>query len=255
MKGADRPLIICWLIRSALMQPQGHMWCRQSCAHSGNPFQKVCTLCVQGTTAFIASAWATHAASCRAHGLGLFQPSKSLFLAGAVTLWGTRLAGYLFYRVLKTGKDSRLSFLFPKDEKEPFLTGQSKWVTRPLSPSDWHILMTACWLLVGLQFMRNFACICRWHQEHKEAACFTAALPCRYPLKLAGFWSAQSLWGWIVLLPVTVSQVRMYSMPAATPMRACTHTISFEGVIDEELPQVLADSVLERYWWSLREIS
>ena len=91
-------------------------------------------LCVQGTTAFIASAWATHAASCRAHGLGLFQPSKSLFLAGAVTLWGTRLAGYLFYRVLKTGKDSRLSFLFPKDEKEPFLTGQSKWVTcYPLS--------------------------------------------------------------------------------------------------------------------------
>ena len=31
---------------------------------------------------------------------------------------------------------------------------------------------------------------------------------CRYPLKLAGFWTAQSLWGWIVLLPVTVSQVR-----------------------------------------------
>ena len=85
-------------------------------------------LCLQGTTAFIASAWATHAASCRVHNLGLFQPSKSLFLAGAVTLWGTRLAGYLFWRVLQTGKDSRLSFLFPKDDKEPFLTGQSKYV-------------------------------------------------------------------------------------------------------------------------------
>ena len=82
--------------------------------------------CLQGTTAFIASAWATHAASCRVHNLGLLQPSKSLFLAGAVTLWGTRLAGYLFWRVLQTGKDSRLSFLFPRDDKEPFLTGQSK---------------------------------------------------------------------------------------------------------------------------------
>jgi steroid 5-alpha reductase family enzyme len=58
--------------------------------------------------------------------LGLFQPSKSLFLAGAVTLWGTRLAGYLFWRVLQTGKDSRLNFLFPKDDKEPLLAGQSK---------------------------------------------------------------------------------------------------------------------------------
>ena len=110
-----------------------HMRCRQSCIRSGSPCHEARMPRLQGTTAFIASAWATHAASCRAHGLGLFQPSKSLFLAGAVTLWGTRLAGYLFYRVLKTGKDSRLSFLFPKDEKEPFLTGQSKWVIRPLS--------------------------------------------------------------------------------------------------------------------------
>ena len=52
---------------------------------------------------------------------------------------------------------------------------------------------------------------------------------------------------------MTVSQVRIYSILAATPMRACTHTISIEGVIDEELPQVLAASVLERYWWSLRK--
>jgi steroid 5-alpha reductase family enzyme len=80
----------------------------------------------QGTSAFIASAWATHAAACHANGLRLFQPSKSLFLAGAVTLWGTRLAGYLFWRVLQTGKDARLSQFFPRDDKEPLLTGQSQ---------------------------------------------------------------------------------------------------------------------------------
>jgi steroid 5-alpha reductase family enzyme len=28
----------------------------------------------------------------------------------------------------------------------------------------------------------------------------------RYPLKLAGFWTAQGLWGWICLLPVSVAQ-------------------------------------------------
>ena len=81
-----------------------------------------------------------------------------LFDAGAVTLWGTRLAGYLFWRVLQTGKvsavrrhrcavmassyllikrsmlaeisvcaqDSRLSQFFPKDDKEPLLVGQSQ---------------------------------------------------------------------------------------------------------------------------------
>ncbi len=74
--------------------------------------------------------------------------------AGAVTLWGSRLAGYLFWRVLQTGKDARLNQFFPKDDKEPFLFGQSQ-----------------------------------------------------YPIKLAGFWSVQSLWSWVVLLPVTVSQV------------------------------------------------
>ena len=43
-----------------------------------------------------------------------------------MTLWGARLAGYLFWRVLKTGKDARLNQFFPKDDKEPFLTGQSR---------------------------------------------------------------------------------------------------------------------------------
>ena len=208
-------------------------------------------LSVQGTTAFIASAWATHAASCRAHGLGLFQPSKSLFLAGAVTLWGTRLAGYLFYRVLKTGKDSRLSFLFPKDEKEPFLTGQSKWVTCPLSIRT-RILTTACCLLTVLHTIRGFACICRWQHEPMQAACFTAALPCRYPLKLAGFWSAQSLWGWIVLLPVTVSQVSIYPVLAAPSMQTGICTSSMKAA---QLTQGLADPVLGRYWRTCRKVA
>lgn len=29
---------------------------------------------------------------------------------------------------------------------------------------------------------------------------------CRYPLKLAGFWTAQGLWAWVCLLPITVGQ-------------------------------------------------
>ena len=72
-----------------------------------------------------------------------------------------------------------------------------------------------------------------------------AVLPSRYPLKLAGFWSAQSLWGWIVLLPVTVSQVRMHSVPAAIAMRACTCMSSVEGVTFEQLTICLLILCLE----------
>lgn len=38
---------------------------------------------------------------------------------------------YLFYRVIKLGKDARLSQFFPKDASEPFLTGQSMWGPKP----------------------------------------------------------------------------------------------------------------------------
>ena len=31
-------------------------------------------------------------------------------------------------------------------------------------------------------------------------------------MKLAGFWTAQSMWGWVVLLPITVAQVRRTSV-------------------------------------------
>lgn len=68
-----------------------HSWlikrCRSHCLHA-----------LQGTAAFIASAWATHAAACRAHGLALLAPSRSLLLAGCVTLWGARLAGCVLTR-------------------------------------------------------------------------------------------------------------------------------------------------------------
>lgn len=54
------------------------------------------------------SAWFTHAMACKAAGVGLLAPSKSLLLTCLVTAWGARLAGYLFYRVLVVGKDGAL---------------------------------------------------------------------------------------------------------------------------------------------------
>ena len=60
---------------------------------------------MQGTSAFIGSAWFTHSMACKAAGIGLLAPSKSLLLTCLVTAWGARLAGYLFYRVLAVGKD------------------------------------------------------------------------------------------------------------------------------------------------------
>lgn len=63
---------------------------------------------VQGTSAFIGSAWATHYIGCKAAGISLLSPTKGLLMTGLVTLWGARLAGYLFYRVLVVGEDARL---------------------------------------------------------------------------------------------------------------------------------------------------
>ena len=81
---------------------------------------------VQGTTAFIGSVWATHALHCSVNSLSLLQPSKSLLLTVMVSLWGARLAGFLFNRVLQVGKDSRLDDFFPKKPDEPLLTGESR---------------------------------------------------------------------------------------------------------------------------------
>ena len=43
---------------------------------------------------------------CHANGLSLLQPSKSLLLTAMVTLWGARLAGFLFSRVLQVSPNS-----------------------------------------------------------------------------------------------------------------------------------------------------
>merc|ERR1712091_653224 len=98
-----------------------------------------------GTGAFVASAWATQRALAPAAGGGL-----PMILTAAVSLWGARLASFLFYRVCAVGEDKRLHFLFPKDKSEPWCTG-----------------------------------------------------PSAFPLKLAGFWTLQTLWSWVCLLPVT----------------------------------------------------
>ena len=104
--------------------------------------------------------------------------------------------------------------------------------------------MTACWLLAALRTARGLACNW-WHHRRIQAACFpSAVLPCRYPLKLAGFWSAQSLWGWIVLLPVTVAQVRVLYAPAAPPMPACTCASRSTAATEADLTQALVGPVL-----------
>lgn len=64
----------------------------------------MCHVLLQGTGSFVASAWTTHAVACRLQGLTLLQPSKSLLVTTCVTLWGLRLGGYLFYRVMQVGQ-------------------------------------------------------------------------------------------------------------------------------------------------------
>lgn len=89
---------------------------------------KVTDLC--GTSAFIASAWATHAAACKAAGrpiAGRGAPGRSLALTLLTTAWGVRLSAYLFGRVVRLGKDERLSRFFPADRGEPWLTGPSRY--------------------------------------------------------------------------------------------------------------------------------
>ncbi|KAK9825343.1 hypothetical protein WJX74_011074 [Apatococcus lobatus] len=80
-----------------------------------------------GTSAFIASSIATHVIYCRHFGVSLLAPSKSLLVTAMISLWGARLAGYLFYRILQTGQDKRLNQFFPQKPDEPFLTGPSRW--------------------------------------------------------------------------------------------------------------------------------
>ena len=64
----------------------------------------------------------------RHFGVALLAPTKSLLVTACISLWGARLAGYLFYRILQTGQDKRLNQFFPQKPDEPFLTGPSKYV-------------------------------------------------------------------------------------------------------------------------------
>lgn len=79
--------------------------CQGSCAHSSVTILAQSAGALQGCGTFSVSAWATLAAASHGHGLDVFSYRKPLFLTVAVTCWSVRLAGFLFYRVLQTGKD------------------------------------------------------------------------------------------------------------------------------------------------------
>jgi len=63
---------------------------------------KLTDLC--GTGGFVVSAVASLHAASQAAPLG----PRALLLGGAIAVWGARLGGYLFKRVLETGEDERL---------------------------------------------------------------------------------------------------------------------------------------------------
>lgn len=90
-----------------------------------------------GTAGFVAGAWATHGAACRAAGRRLLAPTRGLALTLAVSAWAARLGGHLFARVLKTGKDERLDPLFgpPYPVKlAGFWAAQAAWAWVGLLP-------------------------------------------------------------------------------------------------------------------------
>jgi steroid 5-alpha reductase family enzyme len=83
-----------------------------------------------GTSAFVASAWATHAAAAAAGGVGLFAPTRGFALTAVVTAWGVRLGGYLFSRVLRTGGDARLDPFFPRKKGDLPLKLAGFWLAQ-----------------------------------------------------------------------------------------------------------------------------
>lgn len=100
-----------------------------------------------------------------AHRNGVFSSVKSLASSRqivvnvAIMIWGSRLASYLFTRVLKLGEDKRLN-KFYRQPGEPYFDSKRS----------------------------------------------------NYPIKLSTFWIIQSLWGFLLLLPVTF----LNSAPAST---------------------------------------
>jgi steroid 5-alpha reductase family enzyme len=95
-----------------------------------------------GTGAFVLSVWATFGALRHQNGLiapGKPLPLRPLLLAGAVSLWGMRLGGFLFSRILNSPEDNRLSEFFPKQGELPiklagFWNVQACWAFFTLLP-------------------------------------------------------------------------------------------------------------------------
>eukprot|EP00210_Caulerpa_lentillifera_P000487 g470.t1 len=83
--------------------------------------------------------------SCLQNGVPFLRPTSSLLLTSCVSLWGTRLASFLFYRILHTGHDSRFAGFFPK-ENEPWIIGPSMY---PLKLAGFWSLQ-ALWPMVVL---------------------------------------------------------------------------------------------------------
>mmetsp|Transcript_12921 Transcript_12921/g.16997 ORF Transcript_12921/g.16997 Transcript_12921/m.16997 type:complete len:312 (+) Transcript_12921:34-969(+) len=76
-------------------------------------------------------------------------------LNACITLWGTRLAGYLFRRVLKVGGDDRLDSFFP-EKGEKWFDPQKSFYPVKLS-SFWIIQAMWGWLVSAPVTMANFA--------------------------------------------------------------------------------------------------
>jgi len=135
-----------------------------------------------GTGAFVVSTVAVASRCLRSRGS---LPPVAGLLTGCVALWGTRLALYLFGRILATGHDTRLAAFLPAP-------GEG-WLDRS-----------------GANF----------------------------PIKLAGFWTIQSLWAFVVLLPVTVALAAPVSaLSRITP----THLLAAVGFAVGFACEALAD--------------
>ena len=94
-----------------------------------------------GTGAFVLSVWSTYGLLRYQNGLVSPHkplPSRPLLLTLAVSVWGARLGGFLFNRILQSPEDSRLSEFFPK------VPGQV-----PIKLAFfWHL--QACWAFFSL---------------------------------------------------------------------------------------------------------
>jgi steroid 5-alpha reductase family enzyme len=106
-----------------------------------------------------------------------FPKMRLLLLNCMVIAWGTRLASYLFSRVLKLGEDKRFTDFFKKPGEKYF------------DPK------------------RSF-----------------------YPVKLAGFWVIQTMWGFLTLLPITlINSAPLTGMNTHSISNALTSALQLGG--------------------------